>query len=633
LQRNSEARRGVPTRRRVLRLAVVSALFAGMFSATLPATADGSCPTPPDVFPVHDLHSGMTATGMTVLKGTTQTPFDVEIEGVDPNGIAPGVDFILARITGPESFLKVTNGIVAGMSGSPVYIGGDLVGSTSYGFSGADQSFMGITPAQPMVDLFSYPDAPPTAAQRSRDAAIASARTIQLSPALRAAGARAAGKAKASAFPGVARQLGVPLAVSGVRERALVKFQRFITNRLHLPITVYGATGSDDAETAATTPLTPGDSLAAAISYGDVTSGAIGTATVTCGDMVVGFGHPFGWTGPSNFGLNGAKVLDVLPDPSSIFGGFKFATISGLHGTVDQDRLTGVRGIEGDLPHLIHVDSGVENLDIPGRTHDGESRVVAQDFVPIVAAMTMLAEEDVTFDRLGDGSVHAGWTIRGTGPDGDPFKLQRDNRYYSGFDATFESIFELLFEMFSLQDNRFGDVAFTSVRTSSEVTQAQLTTSIRKVLVASSLQPGLAVRNTLRVRPGGTIHVQVQLLDEGSTHTRNVFMTIQLPDNAAGSGQLFLGSGGVAFGGRGAKSFDALITSIHDAPHNYDLLGDLFLAGRRGGPVGHPDTPGLRSGPRVIHREVVKPQHQVVTGRKIIRVVVVKPANAQGARA
>jgi hypothetical protein len=249
--------------------------------------------------------------------------------------------------------------------------------------------------------------------------------------------------------------------------------------------------------------------------------------------------------------------------------------------------------------------------------------VAAADFVPIVSALTMLAEEDVAFDRIGDGSVHAGWAIHGLDPDGNPFTLRRDNRYYSGFDATQESIFELLFELANVQSSRFGDATITTVRTSSEVTQRRLTTSIQKVLVSSSLDHGLAVRKRLHVRPGDTIHIQVQLLTSGATTPTVANMAIELPDHAAGSGQLFVGSGGLSFGNRRAETFQDLIRSIAHAPHNYDLVGDLELGQRTDGPP--PPLPVTRAGTHVIHRQVVKPRNRIVTGHRFVRVVVVKP--------
>jgi hypothetical protein len=600
-------------------VSAVLAVLASVFAGGAAANADATCPTPPTVFPEQNLHPGMTGTGMTVIQGTTQTPFDVKILGVQQDGIAPGIDFILAQITGPQSFLDVTGGIVAGMSGSPVYIGGQLVGSTSYGFPFADQTIMGITPAQNMVDLFSLPD---SSAARATSESIATARTVRLSPELRAAVARAAGRSKASAAPGVARQLATPVAVSGLNDRARALMQRFIRNKLHRQVTLVPAGGTSRGAPAPT-PIAAGDSLTAAISYGDVTAAAIGTATVTCGDMVVGFGHPFNFTGATTLGMSGARVLQVIKDPSTIAGGYKFALITGLHGTVDQDRLEGIRGVEGVLPTFSFVSSHARNLDIPGRFHNGFSKVADNTFMAAVAPMNMLNGEDVAFDRVGDGSIHETWTVRGTGPDGTPFTLRRDNRYYSPVDATFEGIFEPAIELDSIQSSRFGTATISSVSTTSEVTQDQLTTSIQKVLVASGLEPGLAERRTLKVSPGDTIRMRVQLLNHGGTTPSTVNMTIHIPQRASRSGELSFGSGGLAFGG-GGTTFADMLRRIRSAPHQYDLVARLFVGGGPGGP---PGIPAAAAASHPIHREVVVHRDRVVTGRHSVRIVVVRPGH------
>ena len=605
-----------------LRIGVVVALLAGLMSTAAAGRTDASCTTKPDVYPVDQLHKGLLATGSTVIDGTTQTPFDVKILGVDPDGIAPGIDFILAQITGPSDFLKQTGGIVAGMSGSPVYIGSQLVGSTSYGFFAADQTIMGITPAQPMVDLFDYPD---TSASRSALAAAraaSDARTVRLSSALRSVAAHAAGKGTATAFPGTAHQLPVPLAVSGINSRGINKLRTFIKKRLHLSVRVYGVTGSTNTPS---TPLTAGDSLAAGISYGDLTAGAIGTATAVCGDMVVGFGHPFFWNGGTSLGMNGADVIKVIKDPSQIFGGFKFATIGSLHGTIDQDRLTGIRGVDGLMPTLVPANVHVENLDIPGKQRDGGSQIASQDFVPIAAALTLLNDEDVTFDRIGDGSVDLAWTISGKAPNGTHFVLQRNDKYFSEYDATIESLYELLYEMFFLQANRFGDMSFSLVQANSDVTQQQQTMSIRQVLVSSSVQPGLAVHDTLKVKPGDTIHVRVVMLPHGSTHPVTVHFPLSVPKTATGDGYMFT-RGGQFFNGlfsasRRSHSFSELVHNLATAEHNYDLLTDLYLFGRSGG------TKALT---RRFHTQLRLPQDEVVQGRKFIRIVVVRPGGGGG---
>ena len=89
-----------------------------------PAPAATACSTPPQTYPVAQMHPGMTAVGYTVIEGTTVEPFDVEILGVLPNGAYLGVDIIVAEMTGPSSMLATTGGALAGMSGSPVYIDG-----------------------------------------------------------------------------------------------------------------------------------------------------------------------------------------------------------------------------------------------------------------------------------------------------------------------------------------------------------------------------------------------------------------------------------------------------------------------------------------------------------------------------
>ncbi|HEX9375373.1 MAG TPA: SpoIVB peptidase S55 domain-containing protein [Actinomycetota bacterium] len=611
---------GSRARRSGFSIAVAVAVLAALMFQSAPGRADGTCPTKPEVFPVDQLAKGMTAIGHTVIDGTSQTTFDVEILGVDENGIAPGVAFILAQITGPQSFLDQTGGIVAGMSGSPVYIGSKLVGSTSYGFAFADQTIIGITPAQPMVDLFDYPDSAPSSSAVAAARAASDARTVHLSWSLRQAGARAAGKSTTSSFPATADQLLVPLSVSGVDSRGLTRLERFVRTRLNLPVTVYGAAGSDPG--AASQPLTAGDSLAAGLSYGDISAGAIGTATAACGDMVVGFGHPFFFNGNTQLGMNAADVLKVVKDPSSTFGGFKFATMTGLKGIIDQDRLTGIRGIDGLNPHLVNALVHVENLDIPGRMRDGESQVAAAEFVPIVAALTLLGNQDVTFDRIGDGSAALDWSIQGTGPDGEHFKLIRDDKYYSGYDISYESITELLYELFFLQNNKFGDVTFTNIRANSAITQRQLTTRISKVLVSSNTQPGLEERTKLLVSPGDTIHIRVVMRRLGLPTPLDVNMSFAVPASASGDGELSFRGGRFfdgLFSARRAGSFDAMLSKFENAEHGYDLVSEMFLFAGGGSEPG----PKASAPRRFIHREIIRPQGRVVGGRKFIRLRVV----------
>src|SRR5690349_22559778 len=238
-------------------LGVAAVAAAGLTGGAGTASATTACGTPPPVFPESSLKAGMTGNAYTVVKGTTPSAFKVKVLGVLPDGIAPGVDFVAVQVSGSA---VASTGIAAGFSGSPVYINGKLAGAISYGFDGSDPSIGGMTPAQPMMDLFGYPTA--------SSPAPAAAPAVKLTPALRSAVSSAAGVAPSS-LPTSAHQLAVPVAVSGLNDRGLARMQAFF-HRGNLPFLPYRAgVAATPSSAPAGAPLPPGDSVAAATSQGD----------------------------------------------------------------------------------------------------------------------------------------------------------------------------------------------------------------------------------------------------------------------------------------------------------------------------------------------------------------------------
>jgi len=567
--------------------ATLIASSALLLSATV-LTPGGSaaplCDAPPEVFPVADLEAGMIATAWTVIEGTDPVSFDVEILGVLPDGIAPGVDFILVQVSGPV--IDETGGIAFGFSGSPVYIGSELVGSISYGFFGADQTFGGVTPAEDMVRLLEYPDG--TGALSANSTAKA-ADTVRMPLRLREVAARTVNVA-VSSIPSDAEQLRVPLAVSGLTDRGMRRFSR--TLRLGgLSVLPYRSGAAGVTELAAT-PLEPGDAVAGAVSVGDLTVAGVGTTTATCDELLLAFGHPFFWEGRAGrfpMGMYGAEVVQVIPDPSQVFGAFKIANLTELHGIIDQDRLTGIRGVEGVEPTSVPVTSLVSNLDT-ATIRAGETTVFRQDtdsfpWLPDIAAFALLVNEDVVHDRIGDGSATLRFVLEGTGPDGDPFSLVRNNMYYSDYDITYESIIELFAFLYQIQESEFGDVTFTSVDAEASLTQDQLTSEIVRLRVASSVQPALRERDRLRVRPGDTIRLEVSLLAEGALEADVVELLVPVPNTRFG-GRLVLQGGGADsclfcfFDGENGEdqspaTFGELLRQLRRTPRNNDLVARL----------------------------------------------------------
>ncbi|MDP8958362.1 MAG: hypothetical protein M3N51_03975 [Actinomycetota bacterium] len=138
-------------------LAFVVALSAATLAPSAAQTTEGQsgrqadCAQPPEVFPVDQLRPGMRGSGYTVIEGRDPVRFNVEILGVIPDAIPPGIDFILVETSG--RVISQTGGIAFGFSGSPVYIEGKLVGAIAYGFFAADHTIGGITPAEAMLEV------------------------------------------------------------------------------------------------------------------------------------------------------------------------------------------------------------------------------------------------------------------------------------------------------------------------------------------------------------------------------------------------------------------------------------------------------------------------------------------------
>jgi hypothetical protein len=577
------------TRRGGLRLVTlgISAMLLLGSALTVPTVAAAAtCNSPPNVVAVDDLEAGMMGTAWTVVEGTEPVSFDVEILGVLPDGIAPGVDFILVRVSG--AVIDQTGGIAFGFSGSPVYIGGDLVGSISYGFFGADQTYGGVTPAESMVKLFDYPDGT-VALGATAERQQSFAEKVRLPDRLRERAAKAA-ETTVSDIPTTAKPLRVPVAVSGLNDRGFRRFSK--TLRLAgLNVTPYRA-GAASVGPLATDPLAAGDAVGGALSVGDLTFAGVGTVTAVCDDLVLAFGHPFFWDGRAGqfpMAMYGANVVTVVPDPSQVFGAFKIANLTDLHGIIDQDRLAGIRGVEGVEPSSVPVGSVVSNPDV-ATIREGETTIFRQEIggfplVPDLAAFHLLLNEDVVFDRIGDGSVTLRFRAEGIGPDGAPFRLVRPNMFFSDYDASYESIVELYAFLFRIQENDFGPVQFTNIDMEASITQEHLTSEIVRVESASSVQPTLAERKRLRVLPGDTIQLQVFLQAEGALEEDVVELLVPVPHTRRGASLSVQGGGadsclfcffyGDEDQGDAPETFAELLRDLRRTPRNNDLVATL----------------------------------------------------------
>jgi SpoIVB peptidase S55 len=549
-------------------LAVLGCIGAGVAvqsSHPQSAAASGStCVNPPAVFPEEQVTPGLLGTGKTVVSGTTPSSFNVKVIGVLNDGIAPGLDMIVVKLSG--TVMNQTGGAFEGISGSPVYVNGKLLGSVSYVLSG-DFTIAGLTPAAPMMQLFGYP----SGGQSGLSAAPTMAKKVALPRSLQRTVDHAASTATTS---DTMHLLRLPIGVSGLSDTGMARLQRFF-DRHGLAYTAVRGGSAAAPNGVSGPPIQAGSNFAATQSFGDLTFYGLGTATAVCGNEIVAFGHPFFFTGPTSFGMNNASTITVLKDQ---FFPYKLANITGFQGLVDQDRLAGIRGTTGEMPSLTAVNSTISNADL-GTSHTGETDVADQTQMALIAQYALYVENAVGFDREGSGSETMNWTITGT-YQGDPFTLTRDDIAVDQYDINYSAGYELTGELGAITSGLYGPVQVTGVQFNGTVTQTDLTGKIGRIYSKTRVQRRWAVRREIIVRPGGTVHLRVTLKRPDGTSTE-VLVDVRAPRHfrvmplVLRGGQPPRGCPYCAYGERfrGAPdSFAGLLEMFQNGEHSSDLV-------------------------------------------------------------
>lgn len=278
-----------------------------------------------EFFPEEDLRPGMAGEVVTVLTGAVPEVIPVEILGIMQDGIGPGVNMILGRLQGEVGQFK---GVAAGMSGSPVYIGGRLAGALSYSVGAlAKEPVCGITPIRHMLRLDEYPRG-----KASPAAAAAGLSPIPLGVFL--------GGAAASALDGLEETW---------KDLRLAPLGR--------PSPAGQGALAPEAEA-----LQPGGAVAALLVWGDIQLGATGTISYREDNRLVAFGHPFLGQGKAAVPLAPAEIVWTVP---SLANSFKISRIGRPSGLVVQDRLTGIAGEIGPAPAGIPLAVSVRRPEAP----------------------------------------------------------------------------------------------------------------------------------------------------------------------------------------------------------------------------------------------------------------------------
>jgi SpoIVB peptidase S55 len=542
-------------------LALLVAVTALAVSAPAVAAPD-KCP---EILPTAEVEIGMVGTGWTVDRGTTVKPFDVTVLGVLPDAIAPGRDMIIVEGSSPA--IDAAGGIWFGMSGSPVYVGGELIGAVAFGLTFGPSPIAGLTPASDLLTVAGYPAASARKAPNrvtlprylARRVAQASGRSVAASSSL--------------------SRLKMPLTVSGVDERGMRRVNQMVKRKRLAALPYRGASARASA-TSSSSKVVPGGNFAAALSYGDVTIAGIGTTSYVCDGKAVAFGHPFFFLGPTTMGANVATALGVIADP--LGGAFKLANLGGAVGALDQDRLAGVRAQLGPGPSTTPIGSQVTSLDT-GLSRQGRTDAVLKDFLPDLAFLHVLSNMDSVFDAIGPGSSSLHWTISGTQGRGEPWTFEHGNLYASEFDVSIESSFELADELFAIGFFRRDGVTVEDVSLTADVEGTVRKLEIVRVLVKRNGEYRPAGQQ-IHARPGQLLGLRIVLRRFKDGQRQNVDFVVRMPRNLE-NGALLEITGGARCEGEGCvigapATFDALLAKLEARPRN-NVLAVRLRAGLR----------------------------------------------------
>jgi len=355
----------------------------GLFAAALAAAAAAQ------VFPLEDIRPGLKGKGRTVFADTTIEEFDVEILGVLSNAGAKR-NIILARLGGRN--LEST-GVIQGMSGSPVYLDGKIVGAVAYSFPFSKEPIAGITPIGEMLEISEkIRPAGPSAPQ------IPFTDRLSMEALFEASADRLAFPVSASAESRLASPLPIPLNFGGFSPRVIERVRPFFAAMGFRPMA--SPSGSQSL------PKTPfpdftvraGDPLALQLVSGDLDVSAVGTTTYVDGAKVYAFGHPLYNLGPVDYGMSRASVITVVP---SFETSFKLASTGSLIGAFVQDRTPGALGEIGRMPRFVPLNLNLTGED--GKRKEFRLRIVADGLLTPLLANMSLAQILGAEDRsLGD---------------------------------------------------------------------------------------------------------------------------------------------------------------------------------------------------------------------------------------
>jgi len=421
------------------------------------------------IYPLRDVRAGQHAIGKTVFQGNKIEEFQVEILGVLEN-VGPRQSIILARLSGGP---LAETGVMQGMSGSPVYMDGRLVGAVALGFNFSKEPIAGIRPIEEMLAVGDSGQPPAAAKVASNKAASGS-----------------------EPFGSKLVDIATPVSFSGFTAGTLDQFAPQLKKLGLEPRQGVSSGGKLPSQLGPPASLRPGDMIAVELLSGDMSIGAEGTVTAVDGKKIYAFGHQFMSVGNTELPFARAEVVALLPNLSS---SFKISSPLEWMGAITQDRSTSIYGELGRKADTIPVSITVK---------DGRRAPLAyhmqmiQDRVlsPYIVQTAVYSAMDATERTLGLAS----YTLRGGVEfvNGAP-ALKLDNTYAGDFNVPLQASSGVASPLSSILGAGFDALKIKSINLEIEASERKRFLQVDQISASPK-----------QVHPGGTVELSVVLTGE-----------------------------------------------------------------------------------------------------------------------
>ncbi|OGL44374.1 MAG: hypothetical protein A2161_02860 [Candidatus Schekmanbacteria bacterium RBG_13_48_7] len=310
------------------------------------------------ILKVDDLKPGMTGIGKTVFQGTKVEEFDVEILGILKQNM-PKSAMILIKVSGGP---LEKAGVIAGMSGSPIFIDGKIIGALAYGWWFTKEAIAGVTPIEDMLPLldmdFSVPEtldiiSPDSfSSGHNAESAYQSFQLFQKDPF-----ADYFNNNKIDMAYSNMRFLPMPLVISGIHSPDLMPVWQKAVEPFGFNIIQGG--NIDESAPASELVLESGSAVGVQLIGGDLDMKAMGTLTQRIGDKIIAFGHSMFDMGHVDLPMVSGSIQAIMP---SMLSSFKMGSTVQVVGSIRQDRAHGVAGILGSSPFMIPFTMNIQSL-------------------------------------------------------------------------------------------------------------------------------------------------------------------------------------------------------------------------------------------------------------------------------